>query len=130
VVRSALRSFRTFGDARYGFDLYVAAVIGVAVFLAYSDRRRDSAGKNRKDKLAGKGGGYTLILRNWRRTRVPNFLAARHTKPIPRRTRLLGSGVAVAPTVARKVKSVNEVTVKLPREVLRLDQSPVDRSDA
>jgi drug/metabolite transporter (DMT)-like permease len=33
-----------------GSIFYVAAVIGVAAFLAYTDRNRDSAGKNRKDK--------------------------------------------------------------------------------
>jgi hypothetical protein len=31
-----------------GSIIYVAAVIGVAAFLAYADRNRDSAGKNRK----------------------------------------------------------------------------------
>ena len=34
---------------------YVAAVIGVAVFLAYADRNRDSAGKSRKFRSEYKG---------------------------------------------------------------------------
>ena len=38
-----------------GSIFYVAAVIGVALFLAYADRNRDSAGKNRKLTPGHKG---------------------------------------------------------------------------
>jgi hypothetical protein len=38
-----------------GSICYVVAVIGVAAFLAYSDRDRDSTGKNRKVRLEYRG---------------------------------------------------------------------------
>ena len=38
-----------------GSILYVVAVIGVATFLAYADRNRDSTGKNRKFRPGYKG---------------------------------------------------------------------------
>jgi len=37
-----------------GSILYVVAVIGVAAFLAYTDRKGDSSGKNRKHGLGSK----------------------------------------------------------------------------
>jgi|SRR5579871_1210940 len=52
VLSDALGNLRKPG---IGSIFYLVAVICVAAFLAYSDRNRDSAGKNRKDKPGHKG---------------------------------------------------------------------------
>ena len=38
-----------------GGYLYIAGVVGVVTFLAYADRNRDSAGKNRENRPGYKG---------------------------------------------------------------------------